>query len=358
VKRFKETTLTEDMRTGNIRVVDRAEVPRSPVKPKKKLNLLLAIIVGLVAGIGLAFFFEYLDNTIKIPDEVKKHLRIPYLGPTPLVEKEEDRDGHGGERLADLVCLNAPKSTASESYRGIRTNILFSSAEKAPQVILLSSPGPREGKTMTATNLAITMAQSGSRVMLLDCDLRRPKIHRMFGLKKDRGMTNLLVGNATFEETVVHSKLLSNLDILFSGPVPPNPSEMLGSERMKQLLGELRKHYDRIIIDSPPITAVTDAAILGKIVDGVVLVIRAGQTVREVAKNSVNQLQSVGANVLGAVLNAVDIGKDKYYYYYYYQYYHYYYGDDGEKKKRRSKKKRKKRSKSAYYGNEEKGSDT
>ncbi|MCP4578314.1 MAG: polysaccharide biosynthesis tyrosine autokinase, partial [Deltaproteobacteria bacterium] len=354
VKRFKETTLTEDMRTGNIRVVDRAEVPRSPVKPKKKLNLLLAIIVGLVAGIGLAFFFEYLDNTIKIPDEVKQHLRIPYLGPIPLVEEKDEKSGN---RLADLVCLNAPKSTASESYRGIRTNILFSSAGAAPQVILVSSPGPREGKTMTATNLAITMAQSGSKVVLVDCDLRRPKIHRMFDLTKELGLTNLLVGNTKFGETVVHSKV-SNLDLIFSGPVPPNPSEMLGSDRMKEFIGELRKHYDRIILDSPPITAVTDAAILGKIVDGVVLVIRAGQTVREVAKNSVSQLHSVGANVLGAVLNAVDIGKDKYYYYYYYQYYHYYYGDDGDKKKRRSKKRRKKRAKSAYYGREENSSET
>ena len=354
VKRFKEATLTEDMRTGNIRVVDRAEVPRAPVKPKKKLNLLLAIIVGLVAGIGLAFFFEYLDNTIKIPDDLKRHLGIAYLGPTPLVESKEDDGGGGsGDRLNDLVCLNAPKSTASESYRGIRTNILFSSAGASPQVILVTSPGPREGKTMTSTNLAITMAQSGSKVVQLDCDLRRPKLHRMFGLSKETGVTNLLVGNASFEQVVVHSKV-PNLDLIFSGPIPPNPSEMLGSKRMVELINELRKRYTRIIIDSPPITAVTDAAILAKAVDGVVMVIRAGQTVREVAKNSVHQLQSVGGNILGAVLNAVDIGKDKYYYYYYYQYYHYYYGDDGEKMKRRSRKKRKKRSKSAYYGHEEK----
>ena len=354
VKRFKETTLTEEMKTGNIRVVDKAEVPRSPIKPNKKRNLLLGLILGLAAGTGLAFFFEYLDNTIKIPDDLKRHLGIAYLGPTPLVEsKDEPDEKHSGDRLNDLVCLNAPKSTASESYRGIRTNLLFSSADVAPQVILVSSPGPREGKTMTSSNLAITMAQSGSKVLMLDCDLRRPKLHRMFGFAKDKGITNLLAGNASFEEVVVHSKV-PNLDLVFSGPIPPNPSEMLGSKRMTELIGELRKRYTRIIIDSPPITAVTDAAILAKAVDGVVLVIRAGQTVREVAKNSVHQLQSVGGHILGAVLNAVDIGKDKYYYYYYYQYYHYYYGDDGEKTKRRSKKKRKKRSKSAYYGHEEK----
>ena len=345
VKRFKETTLTEDMRTGNIRVVDRAEVPRLPVKPNMKLNLLLAVIVGLVAGIGLAFFFEYLDNTIKIPDDVKRHLHIAYLGPTPLIDT---RKAKGEERTTELVCFSAPKSTASESYRGIRTNILFSSAESEPQVIMVTSAGPREGKTITSSNLAITMAQSGSRVLILDCDLRRPKMHKMFGMSKDRGLTNLLVKNASLEETIIASDI-PNLDVLPSGPLPPNPSEMLGSRRMAELIATLRKQYTRILIDSPPITAVTDAVVLGKAVDGVVLVIRAGQTVREVAKNSVHQLHAVGANVLGAVLNAVDIGKDKYYYYYYYQYQYYYYGDDGEKKKRRNRKKGRKKT-SAYYG--------
>jgi polysaccharide biosynthesis transport protein len=347
IKRFKETTLTEDMQTGNIRVVDRAEVPNIPFKPKKRLNLLLALIVGLVAGIGLAFFFEYLDNTIKIPEDLKQHLKIPYLGPTPLIENKEKTEE--GDRTMDLVCLHAPKSTASESYRGLRTNILFSSAGSAPQVILITSPGPREGKTITTANLAITMAQSGSKVIVIDCDLRRPKIHNIFGVSRERGMTNLLVGSDGIEKTVVHSQV-PNLDLLPSGPLPPNPSEMLGSERMGGLLKGLKKHYDRILIDSPPITAVTDSMILSKYVDGVVVVIRAGHTVKDVARNSVNQLQAVGAHILGGVLNAVDIGKDKYYYYYYYQYYNYYYGDDGEKKKRKHRKRKKKSSKSAYYG--------
>ena len=351
IKRFKETTLTEDMRTGNIRIIDRAEVPRSPVKPKKKLNLLLAIIVGLVAGIGLAFFFEYLDNTIKIPEDLKQHLNIAYLGPTPLIESKGKAQA-GDDRSPDLVCLNSPKSTASESYRGIRTNILFSSAGSAPQVILLTSPGPREGKTITTANLAITMAQSGSKVVVMDCDLRRPKIHHLFGVSRDRGMTNLLVGSDGIEKTLIHTQI-PNLDLIPSGPLPPNPSEMLGSERMADLVKELRKHYTRILIDSPPITAVTDSMILSKYVDGVIVIIRAGDTVRDVAKNSIKQLQTVGAHILGGILNAVDIGKDKYYYYYYYQYYNYYYGDDGEKKKRRHKKRRKKKSKSAYYGEEE-----
>jgi len=348
IKRFKEATLTEDMRTGNIRVIDRAEVPRAPVKPNRRLNMLLAAIIGLVAGTGLAFFFEYLDNTIKIPEDLKKYLNIPYLGPTPLIEASGKAE-NGGDRTPDLVCLHAPKSTASESYRGIRTNILFSTAGSAPQVILVTSPSPREGKSLTASNLAIVMAQSGSKVALIDCDLRRPKIHSLFGVSRERGITNLLVGSDGSERTVTRSQV-ANLDLILSGPLPPNPSEMLGSARMEQLLKELRKRYTRIVIDSPPITAVTDSAIISRHVDGVVLVIRAGDTVREVAKNSLNQLLAVGAPILGGVLNAVDIGRDKYYYYYYYQYYNYYYGDDGEKKKVRRKKRRKKRSKSAYYG--------
>jgi len=353
IKRFKETTLTEDMRTGNIRVIDRAEVPRSPVKPKKKLNLLLAVIVGLVAGTGLAFFFEYLDNTIKIPEDLKQHIKIPYLGPVPLIEFESDGKAQaGGDRPQELVCLHSPKSIASESFRGIRTNILFSSAGSAPQVILMTSPGPGEGKTITTANLAITMAQAGSKVVLIDCDLRRPKIHHLFGVSRARGLTNLLVGRDGIEKTVVHTRI-PNLDLFVSGPLPPNPSEMLGSARMGALIKELRKRYTRILIDSPPITAVTDAMVLSRYADGVVVVIRAGDTVREVAKNGVQQLRAVGAHILGGILNAVDIGRDKYYYYYYYQYYHYYYGDDGEKKKRRHKKRKRKKSKSAYYGEEE-----
>jgi succinoglycan biosynthesis transport protein ExoP len=343
IKRFKETTLTEDMRTGNIRIIDRAEMPGTPVKPKKKLNLILAIIVGLVMGVGLAFFFEYLDNTIKIPEDVKQHLKIPYLGPIPLLQLERESKGNPeDDRYPELITLNSPKSTASESYRGIRTNILFSSAGSAPQVILISSAGPGEGKTITTANLAVTMAQAGSKVIVLDCDMRRPKMHKVFGMTRNRGMSNLLVGNDSAEGAVLHTDI-PNLDIIPCGPIPPNPSEMLGSDRMAALLDTLRKHYNHILIDSSPSTAVTDAVVLSKSVDGIVLVIRAGDTAREIVKNGVAQFEAVGSRVLGAVLNGVDMGRDSYYYY---QYYYYYYGEDGDRKK---KSHRKKRSKSRYY---------
>ncbi len=336
IKRFKETTLTEDMRTGNIRVIDRAEVPKHPVKPRKKRNLMLAIIVGLVTGTGLAFFFEYLDNTIKIPEDVKQHLKIPYLGPVPVFETES-KGNPGNDTNPQLVTLDSPKSTASESYRGIRTNVLLSAAESAPQVILIASAGLREGKTITTANLGITMAQAGSKVILLDCDMRRPKLHKMFGSGKDRGISNLLVEMSGVEQTICHTQI-PNLDLIPCGPIPPNPSEILGSNRMAGLLSELRKQYAHILIDSPPCRAVTDAVVLSKFVDGVVVVIRASNTAREIVKNGVVQFETVGANILGAVLNAVDIGRHKYYYYY--QYYHYYYGDDGDKKKKHHRKKK------------------
>ena len=339
IKRFKETSITEEMKTGNIRIVDRAEVPGAPIKPKKKLNILLAIIVGLTMGTGLAFFFEYLDNTIKIPEDVKQHLKIPYLGPVPLFATASGNPAD--DTNPELATLHDPKSSASESYRGIRTGILFSSAESAPQVILVSSAGPREGKTITTANLAITMAQAGSKVIVLDCDMRRPKMHHLFGVPKDRGISNLLVSSSEMEETILHTSI-PNLDVIPCGPIPPNPSEILGSARMANLIGLLRKQYAHILIDSPPSTAVTDALVLSKSVDGVVLVIRAGDTARELARNGVEGFDGVGAHILGAVLNAVDIGRDKYYYY---QYYHYYYGEEGEKTK---KSRRKKRSKHKY----------
>jgi len=338
IKRFKETSLTEEMRTGNIRVIDRAETPNSPIKPKKKLNLLLSIIVGLALGTGLAFFLEYLDNTIKLPEEIKEYLNIPYLGPVPAFASDESHDGVS----SDLVVQRFPKSMASESFRGIRTGILFSSADNAPQAILISSAGPSEGKTVCAANLAITMAQAGSSVILVDCDMRRPRLHKLFDTSRDTGISSVLVGSSELNDVVVKTGI-ANLDMSPSGPIPPNPSEILGSKKMEYLVEALRKKYTRIIIDSPPLTAVTDSALLSKTADGTILVIRAGETPRQVVQNGLSQLHGIGgSHILGAVLNGVITGKDSYYYY---QYYYYYYGDDGQREK---KNKKKKRGKSAY----------
>jgi len=339
IKRFKETSLTEDMKTGNIRIIDRAEVPKNPVKPKKRLNIFLAIILGLFMGIGLAFFFEYLDNTIKIPEDIKQHLKIPYLGLTPFFSIE-NKWNQRDDTSPELVTFNYPKSSASESFRGIRTNIRFSSAESVPQAILITSAGPQEGKSITTANLAVTMAQADSKVIVLDCDMRKPKMHKIFGIAKEHGISNLLVGSRNVGGAIIHTRI-PNLDVIPCGPIPPNPSELLGSTRMARLLNALRKNYVHILIDSPPSTAVTDAVVLSKSVDGVILVISAGHTAREIVKNGVAQFGAVGAPVLGAVLNGVDMSRDSYNY----QYYYYYYGEDGDMRK---KFHRKKKSKNGY----------
>jgi capsular exopolysaccharide synthesis family protein len=231
--------------------------------------------------------------------------------------------------MPELLTLHAPKSPASEAYRGIRTNILFSSAGPRPQVILIASAGPQEGKTLTATNLAITMAQSGSNVIILDCDLRRPKLHELFEVDQRQGVTHYLAANETYKMEEIMT-VIPNLYVMPSGPIPPDPSEILGSQRMADLIGSLRQDFNRIVIDSPPIAAVTDAVVLSKFTDGTVYVIRAHETVRGVMVNGLDQLRAVGAHLLGAILNGVDMIRDGYYSNYFY----YYYGREGKKKKK------------------------
>ncbi len=333
VKRFKETSLTEEMKTGNIRVVDRAEVPKAPVKPRKGLSLLLAAIVGLMGGVGLAFFVEHLDNSIKLPDEVKDDLGLAYLGPIPDFKPEAVVEGVEPE----LVLVHSPKSTASESFRGIRTAVLFSSADVPPQVLLITSAGPEEGKSLLVANLALTLALAGAKVLVIDCDLRKPRVHKLFGIGREKGLTSVLVGSADLAESIVASAAVPGLDILPCGPIPPNPAEIVGSKKLRNLIDGLKGQYQHILIDSPPVTAVTDALLLSQAVDSTILVIRAGVTPKPIVVNGLEQLRSVNAHVLGAVLNGIKTGKDSYYYY---QYYYYYYGEDGERRKGTRRKKR------------------
>lgn len=317
IKRFKETTLTEDMKTGNIRIIDRAEVPKTPVLPRKRLNIILAFLLSLMMGTFLAFILEFFDNTIKIPEDIKNHLDIPFLGAIPTIEKDKHSDNHF---QPDLVMMQMPKSIASEAYRGIRTNILFSLLKDEQKVILVSSAGPGEGKTVTVINLAITMAHAGNKVIILDCDMRRPTVHKRFGFSQHRGISDILVSRAKIRDALMKTEI-PNLHILPSGTIPPNPSEILSSPGMTQLMSALRGHYQYILIDSPPLMAATDAAVLVQFSDGVILVIRAGEMQKGVIQNGLNILRSVNANALGAVLNDVDMDEKSYYYYpYYYAY--------------------------------------
>lgn len=329
LKRLKETNISEENRYINIHVVDSAEIPKRPSKPTTGRNLLLALVIGLMGGLGLIFFFEYLDNTVKTPDDVERHFALPYLGPIPNFMVKEEEPGN------ELIVLRAPKSPSSESFRGLRTNILFSSAKKVPQVVLVSSATAQEGKTLVASNLAVAMAQGGGKTLILDCDMRRPRIHKVFNIPREPGMSNILIG-ATSWEKMIQPTLVENLWVIPSGPIPPNPAELVSSDLILELISSLRSRFDRIIIDAPPIMAVTDSLALSRLTDGLVMVIKVGITAREVITQSVRQVKDMNAKILGVILNDIHITKDNYYYY---QYHYSYYGEgqDGRGKKKHKK---------------------
>jgi len=272
---------------------------------------------------------EFLNNTLNSPEDIKRHLHIPFLGIVPL-HAAKNAAFQQGVVVSALEASHAPRSNISGSYRAMRTNILFSLAEAEPQVILVSSTVAQEGKTTTAVNLAIVMAQYGYKVVLVDCDFHRPQLRLLFGIKQDEGMTNLLVGNKELKDALFETEI-PNLKVIPSGRNPPNPSEILGSKRMHFLLAKLKQDFDKIIIDSPPIAGVTDSLVTAKAVDGVVLVVRAGKTPRSIVGSAVESLQGIGAKVLGAVLNCYDITTDGYYYSRHY--YGYTYGADSEAQK-------------------------
>ncbi|OQY52334.1 MAG: hypothetical protein B6245_23740 [Desulfobacteraceae bacterium 4572_88] len=317
------------MKTGNIRVIDKAEIPTVPISPNKKRMVLISMILGIALGIGFAFVLEYLDNTIRFPEEISDYLGIPYMGLVPAFDTDEVLDG----MPVELIALHSPKAAASESFRGIRTSILFSSAKPGSQVILVTSAMPSEGKTLCSANIAIAMAQAGSRVLLLDCDMRCPTIHKTFQIGRHVGLSSVMFGRSKLKDAIIPTQI-PNLDVIPCGPIPPNPSEILGSKKMRSLIDELRRKYTKIIIDSSPISAVTDSIVLTQISDSIVLVIRASSTPRQLVKNTVDQLKNINAYILGSVLNAVKPRGNSYYHYQYnYQYGHA--RNNGHKKKNR-----------------------
>jgi capsular exopolysaccharide synthesis family protein len=285
-------------------------------------------------GLGLAFLFEYLDNTIKIPDEVESYFKVPLLGVILDHTVKGRREGDNNSQ-AELITLEDPKSAVSESYRGIRTRILFSSPETQPKSILMVSTLEAEGKTISSANLAVIMARTGSRVLLLDCDMRKPRINGIFGYEKEKGVSNVLVGECSISEAVRETGI-ENLDLMTCGELPPNPSELLGSKKMQEMLTTLSNDYDRIIIDSPPVSAVTDAVVLSQIVDGVVVILQANKTERAVVQSALEQLQAVHAHVFGIILNRIDASLTKYYSMY--SYYNKYYGEEDIPAKKRRRK--------------------
>jgi len=299
-----------------ISVVEYATVA-SRIGITTRQRMMVGLLVGLFLGAVVAFFLEYLDQTIKTATDVERALKIPVLGLIP-VDPRGTRQAHGGRRhgLA-LITSAAPDDPTSEAYRVLRTNVTFVSAEhRALQLICVTSPGPGDGKSTTAANLAITLAQQGTRALLVDADLRRPIVHRAFNLVQEPGLTDVLVGTAAAREAI-RPHVIQGLDVLPGGALPPNPSELLGSEAMHRLLGELRAQYDTIIFDTPPALAVTDATVLGTNADAVILVLRAGETEGTAAQRALEAFRRVQARVAGAVLNGVEKTRDRYYYYYY-----------------------------------------
>jgi tyrosine-protein kinase Etk/Wzc len=297
-----------------VEIMDAAtEASRIGMGPRQRLAI--GLLVGLVLGVLAAFLLEYLDQTIKSAADVERALTLPVLGRIPT--------GAGGGRFAragrgalPLVSAEQAEDPVSEAYRALRTNVTFVSAEeRALKLLCVTSPGPGEGKSTTAVNLAITLAQQGTRTLLVDADMRRPLVHRALGLVQEPGLTDILVGKAVLREAV-RPNVVAGLDVLPAGALPPNPSELLGSPAMHHLLDQLRADYEMVVFDSPPALAVTDATVLGASTDGVILVLRSGETEEQSARLAVEQLRRVHARIAGAVLNGVERDGGKYYHYY------------------------------------------
>jgi capsular exopolysaccharide synthesis family protein len=331
LQRMKEAGVSAGITASNIQVVDRAEIPTKPFKPDKKLNLILAAIVGLFLGVGLAFFVEYFDNTVKMPEDVEELIRLPSLGIVPEISYDKRKQVESGNSFhPELVTFLHPKSIFSEAYRSIRTSILLSFSGKPPKTLVLSSPSPAEGKTTTAINTAIALSQTGAQVLVIDADMRKPKIHQIFGKENGAGLSSFLSGNSGLR-SVIRNSQISNLYYIPAGPIPPNPSELLGSSLFKntiQFLGEL---FDHILIDSPPLLGFADSIILSTVVDGVIVVVTGGKTSREELQRAKDALLQVDGKIIGVVINRVDLRRNDYGSYYHK--YYYYYGN-GKRKKR------------------------
>ena len=305
-----------------MRVIDPAIVPENPIKPRKKVNLMLGIIVGAMLGIGLAFFREYLDDTVKDTDEAKRLLGIPMLGMIPYMHSNpKDK----ASKNLKLITKMGPKSAAAEAFRSLRTGIHFSAINKSRQIIMLTSSFPNEGKSTLSTNLAITLSQTGSRVVLLGGDLRRPSLHKMFGISKTPGLTEVLTGDCNIDD-VIHQNTGTGIDLINAGTIPPNPSELLESKQMHEVLQSLRMRYEHIIIDAPPLLAVTDAHILTTMADMVLVIMETGRVPRKLAQRVRESLEMVSAPVCGLILNDKSKKGAEYYSYYSSRYYGYGHG--------------------------------
>jgi len=311
----------------NVSIIDTAKVPEYPVSPSTKKNVGLAGLAGLVLGAGMIYLLEMLDHTFKKPEEVERQMSLNVIGAVPKFEgakrgkdKKKSQEQLEQDYLKNLITKNDPKAPASEAFREIRTNLHYKSVDRELKTLVITSPSLGDGKTVTAVNVAVTLAKSGKKVLVIDADLRKPKVHLYFGLKNEKGLTNLIKGDVNEKDAnslALSLKDIPNLNVIPSGPIPPNPAEILSSNKMQNLLENLKEGYDLVILDTPPVGQVTDAAILAGISDGTVLVFACNQTRIEMAKRAKKALESVNSNIIGSVLTKLDVGRVKYYNYEY-----------------------------------------
>ncbi len=301
LRRLKDIELSGLLRTTNVRVLDPARPNFAPIKPDVRRSVLMALLFGLVAGCGVVVLLEMLENTVSSQADVEERLGLAFLGFVPRVEGKAESPG---ER--DLYVHRQPKSSVAECCRAIRTNLLFMSPDKPFKTLVVTSSGPQEGKSTTCIFLGVAMAQSGNRVLLLDTDMRRPRLHKAFGVPNDVGISSLVVGEGTLDKAVKSTEV-PNLFVLPCGPIPPNPAELLHTQAFADLLKAAGERFDRIVLDSPPLNAVSDSAVLATRADGVVLVLRAGKTNREAARRALRSLADVQAQMYGAILNDLDV---------------------------------------------------
>ena len=324
MQKQREVQIAQGDKGSEVSIENYSRVPKSAVGPPRLRNVLIGFVLSLVAGIGLAFLLDFLDDTVKSLDDIDRYIHLPALamipagrGPVSRLKGLPQPNPETSDSTA-LAMIDDVRSPIAESYRHLRTSLLLSSAGQPPRTILVTSSQPSEGKTTTAINTAFMLAQTGAEVLIIDCDLRRPRLHTQFEVSNAKGLTTWLSGEKNLDALLQVYAKTPNLKILTSGPVPPNPAELLGSEEMRRLLGQLSERFAHIIIDSPPAISFTDASILSTMVDGVMLVVHGGRSSRAVVRRAKQQLLDVGAHIFGVVLNNVKLETQDYYYSGYY----------------------------------------
>ncbi len=341
MQRSKENDVSMAGTPNNIHVVDHATEPKGPIGPRRLQGVVIALILSVAFGIGLALFLEYLDDTVKTAADVERGLRLPALAVIPLAGKTTTqrllplprlfRKNNGNGSGRELLINSDGPSVQAEAYKHLRTSVLLSIAGRAPRTLLVTSSVPAEGKTTTVVNMATVLAQTGAKVLVIDADMRRPRLHQVFGVENREGLSTALSSDMTLNEilAMVNQYQDTNVYLLSSGAIPPNPAELLGSEQMRNLLEGASGAFKYIIIDSPPIASFTDGVLISSLVDGVLLVVHGGRTSRQVVKRTRQMLQEIGARIIGVVLNKIDLRSQEYYYYH--QDYETYYSDTNGK---------------------------